>query len=203
MKKLDILPEFIYSFEASKSIRDSALQVVNKLEFIENPNNTISKDKLLHEKDNFLEVGHWFNKCLDEICKDLQLECEELRPCICWANKSQVGQWHHMHKHAFSWASGIFYLTESSSHTWFSKSNFWPKNEILDLYKDTVENHALYRHPTTPGELIIFPSTLWHSVNEHDLLTPRYSISFNTLPCGKVGSLDIASGFNVSRYSSK
>ena len=55
--------------------------------------------------------------------------------------------------------------------------------------------HILHKQPTVAGDLIVFPSTLVHSVDAHTIEEyNRYSLSFNAFPCGLIGNMERSSG---------
>ena len=103
--------------------------------------------------------------------------------------------------------SAILYLTDSDAHTWFSMDNFWTGNNtnlhypsntsniIKVIYEEDESNLILHKQPTVSGELIIFPSTLIHSVDQHKMKEyDRYTMSFNSYPCGVIGSMEKSAG---------
>lgn len=93
--------------------------------------------------------------------------------------------------------SGIFYVTNSNANTWFSTPNIWTtfngeNYDNLKLNYDISKNRIIHKQQTIRGDLIIFPSSLYHSVDEHLIAEQdRYSMSFNTFPSGKIGNFHI------------
>jgi uncharacterized protein (TIGR02466 family) len=119
-----------------------------------------------------------------------------------WGNRSEFQQWHHPHVHHNSLISGIFYLVNSDSCTWFSVENIWDlwSNSLgLKPYFDRENfSRVIHKEKTIRGNLLIFPSYLYHSVDENTNVDyDRYTISFNTFPCGKIGSYDKAEGLEI------
>jgi len=181
----ELFHDWVYKFEAPDYILKRSLNILNGAVWYKNAYNSSTFADRFKEKDA-RKLRKWFNRCLEEVRSDLDLSCERLAVSQIWGNKSEKGHWHHTHSHYNSWASGILYLTPSSAQTWFSKPTMW-EQPGLEIVPDAARYH-LYKHPTTVGTLIIFPSTLEHSVNEHDLDDPRFSISFNSYPSGFIGA---------------
>jgi uncharacterized protein (TIGR02466 family) len=129
--------------------------------------------------------------------KDLAVRASEFKIVLSWVNKSPKGRWHHGHRHPNSWISGLFYLTDSGASTWLSRPSIWCDEAINTLILPKDSHHIIYQNPSTAGKLILFPSTLWHSVNEHDKDEPRQTLSFNAIPWGLVGDSDTLGWYNT------
>ncbi len=208
MEKINILPQFIYKFNfPDTQIISKIIWELENEEWQKNDSNYNSLNTLLHKNSKYFEICNWFYECVQKVKNDLSIECDEIKITQCWANKAHYGEWHHPHTHSNSIISGIFYLNNSNSNTWFSIPSFWNFIKSVD-YNDinvklSYENglnktRVIYKHPTTPGELIIFPSSLYHSVDDHLIMDKnRYSISFNTFPSGKIGKLSCLSGLEL------
>ena len=68
-------------------------------------------------------------------------------------------------------------------------------NIIKLIYEEDSDNLVIHKQPTVAGDLIIFPSTLVHSVDSHTIKEHnRYSLSFNAYPCGLIGNMERSSG---------
>jgi len=188
LKRETIFTDFIYVFTASDDLLKKSCEYVNGLKWFPNAKNYMSGTGPFSPKiEESKFIRNFFNECLEEVRKDLKLMCPELKATSIWANKSHKRNWHHGHIHPNSWASGIFYLTPSGSTTWMSRDHFWKTDSstgsVLDILMKKGANQ-IYRCKSEPGKLVIFPSHLWHSVNEHDTNNPRYTISFNSFPSG-------------------
>jgi len=182
MTRREIFSDFLYEFKAPPEITNLGINILRDVEWVPNVNNYRCYSEYF-ERDGAKDLKKWFNFCLESVRKDLNLTCENLEVCQVWGNKATNSQWHHAHKHQNSWASGILYLTESNSCTWFSKQHMWQQNETLSLMQEETLT-VLFKYPTSPGTLIIFPSNLLHSVDEHYGAIPRLTISFNSFPSG-------------------
>lgn len=205
MEKLNVLPQTIYKFNCEDlKLISEALFNLKKEEWTNNIYNLGSSDKRLEKSPLYRDLHEWFNECLQKVKDDMQLECDYLKITQSWANRSKVGNWHHTHTHANSFISGIFYVTSSNAETWFSVPNIWNSmcvennpNFIVDP-RGNEFHRIIHKQKTISGDLIIFPSNLFHSATEHKILQEdRFSISFNSFPCGKIGQYFRLAGLEI------
>jgi uncharacterized protein (TIGR02466 family) len=202
MKKIELLPDFLYEFTADSVMVENTRKIVKDEKYLQNGLNFMSEDRFLFRKKLFSDLTKWVNGCLEQIRKDLSLRCEKLEVCLMWANKSGMGQSHRPHRHQNSWASGIFYLTESNAQTIFAKENFWIKDESLEVYLNEDKNLTFFQYKTLPGKMLIFPSSLTHGVDEHKSMDSRFTISFNAFPCGLIGNTEQSRALYIPPFSS-
>jgi uncharacterized protein (TIGR02466 family) len=183
-----ILSQHIFSFKCPLGLKE-ILSSVKNLPVHSNHFNQATVDTYTLDKPEFGEVKTWVEQCLQEVLTEMKYTFQ-IRVTQSWVNKSEKGMWHFAHTHSNSFISGILYLTPSTSKTWFSCDSIWsPPNTLLPFYSHAKNySELIHKFPTTPGTLLLFPSSLTHSVNEHDLEDPRYSLSFNTFPFGTFGS---------------
>ncbi len=115
---------------------------------------------------------------------------QQIDLCNSWGNIVSPGQSIRFHKHTNSYISGSFYLTAGSA---FIFHNFMGEN-LFSIKPGTEKEPDNYRAQDSfvirpqPGRLVLFPSGLHHSVMNSELSDKRFSIAFNTIPVGKIGS---------------
>jgi uncharacterized protein (TIGR02466 family) len=114
---------------------------------------------------------------------------EDLHICNSWGNVVKYGENIHYHTHSNSYISGTFYLTEGSAF-----------NILNSHYRDSFsfapairpgENYRAMESFTInpkPRRIIVFPSGMQHCVLPSKSDVGRYSIAFNVIPIGKIGS---------------
>ena len=107
-----------------------------------------------------------------------------------WLNFTGNNQFHHRHNHPNSIFSAVLYLKATEGdliefHNSFHNDNY----EIVSNHNDMF-NSGSWQLPVREDLLLIFPSTLVHSVPAvvHDNL--RVSLSFNTFFKGEIGKPD-------------
>ena len=194
MKKDELISVFptpvqIYKYENSI---DKELKYVEDLEWIEQKanGNFKSKDTYLTKHEQLKNINLFFKECLNDYCNTIYNSDQRLVITQLWANKNPTGAKHHEHVHPNSILSGVFYLRQDKTlpPIQFAKSN--QHNLKLDPRKYNNYNAETFLLPCTAGELLLFPSTLRHSVPTNVGKESRISLSFNTFSIDTLGSKD-------------
>ena len=211
MEILQILPQQIFKFKCDEHLLKSTLTTLQK-EKIRTDDREAWKVRQtnstrLNKEENYKDIHEWVRECLNQVKEKLNLNCERIEITSSWGNVAEVNQWHWTHSHPNSFMSAILYLTDSNAHTWFSMDNFCTGNDTNLVYPSNTsniiklkneeddDNIVIHKQPTIAGDLLIFPSTLVHSVDQHKIKdSKRYSLSFNAFPCGLIGNLHYSAG---------
>lgn len=142
------------------------------------------------------ELASIHDLCLDAVN---QYVSEVLRHINCklritqsWLNISTTGEFHHMHNHPNSMVSGVLYIETGEDdiiqfYRTRETTSFLHESDGYNQYNST--NWYL---PVKTGQLILFPSHLYHDVPQVKS-SRRISLSFNTFPDGQFGSIDMLS----------
>ena len=108
-----------------------------------------------------------------------------------WINWTKKGEYHHKHAHPNSFLSGVFYMsTDPATDT----ITFWcTEYKQLQLKPKTFDifNADSWSFSVKQGDIIIFPSSLTHSVNDVVSENVRISIAFNSFIKGAFGSKEL------------
>ena len=107
---------------------------------------------------------------------------------LCWANKNPPGSKHHEHVHPNSILSGVFYLKQDKTLPPIQFSKSMQHAMKLDPKKYNNLNSETFLLPCVDGELLLFPSSLKHSVPTNMGKEARISLSFNTFSVDTLGS---------------
>lgn len=111
-----------------------------------------------------------------------------------WVNQAVPGQYHSVHLHSNSMVSGTYYIktTPNSGTICFHRSagqqNLWGSTLCVDFDKTTEYNVQAVGFNPEPGDILLFPSILEHSVLTNDSQEDRYSLAFNVFPRGIFGA---------------
>ena len=104
-----------------------------------------------------------------------------------WVSIKQPHHTHTSHFHANSFISGLLFYGESietTSNITFQKlqnhTHFHHPFKTGENFNDFTNSTVFVKHK--PNLLILFPSTLYHSVSENTTNIPRKSLSFNIVP---------------------
>ena len=149
-----------------------------------------SKNDHVLDLEEFKELKEFCDKCIKHYIK---IECGSNHPVEItqsWINILKRYYGHPEHKHSNSYLSGVFYLdvpSEGGSPITFKRLDDPFSFQLGDEGDDFPGNHFpavhnVYTAPSHNGYLLLFPSTMYHSVNINNLRSARMSLSFNTYP---------------------
>ena len=101
------------------------------------------------------------------------------------------------HVHPNSIISGVFYFRQSKTLPPIQFSKSVQDGIKLNPEKYNILNSETFLLPMTDGELVLFPSSLRHSVPLNKGNEERYSMSFNTFSIDELGSRDSLTHLNI------
>ena len=199
---LEVLPTKIFSFECpDEKLVSETLISLKKEEWDLGPEAKFAQTicRRLDKEKDYAKLYLWFDSCLEAVRNFLNLQCDELKITLSWANKSSNHDSLQDHKHPNSYASGVFYLTDSDVKTVFNKYNTWSNFDGISFTNFQLNSGSGlgYAHQPKRGHLLIFPSSLSHFVKGNNEQKERYTISFNSFPSGKIGDFGNLSGLNI------
>ena len=193
MKKHGLFPTDIYEFRLDKEdmwMSDKALDFIKTLEMsmYNYPAGVRTSRGDIHKEEPMLPLIGFFHDCLEYMRCDLALQVEELKISLSWANwaPGKSGAGHPLHRHPYSYLSGVYYFTEGS------RTVFQDPVDIRNL--DTLEiirahfDGPYEKFEAEPGKLLIFPGWLRHFSEPQAREDDRFTMSFNALPHGAVNA---------------
>ena len=109
-----------------------------------------------------------------------------------WINIHGHKDFSHSHYHSNSLFSGVYYLKCEEGQGFLEFNNNKYNNHLSSLFNFEYDelnliNNSLHRFNARTGNLIIFPSSIPHSVSTNNSQEKRYSLAFNAFPFGKFG----------------
>lgn len=149
-----------------------------------------SESGSLTEIKKLESVHSWIEDCFNSVVQTIGWPVDSIQEIYIsqsWLNCSCIGELHHRHTHSLSILSSILYLTNNCNTEFYVPSiytlntPFGPTPTRLDI-KDTFT--------AKKGDLIIFPSTLEHSVEPNLTPFPRITLSCNSWFKGSIGNVD-------------
>lgn len=180
----------------SKILKLLSNEDYHEVEEPHHPHQTI--DRHLEEREEYQDLYNWFRECLDDYKTAFNLDTENLRINLSWANVSDCDTEHHTHVHPNSWISGIYYVTDKPSPTFFLSPIKQKRTGIVVHGKRETRGGLLdadvWRCPGTTGDLVLFPSWLEHYTTPWEPRDDkkRITISFNVMPQGDTSTEDLA-----------
>ena len=136
---------------------------------------------------------------LNKYTKNISQSDQRLVITQCWANKNPPGSKHHEHVHPNSILSGVFYLKQDKTLPPIQFNKSIQGAMKLDPKKYNVLNSEMFLLPCVAGELLLFPSSLKHSVPTNMGKESRISLSFNTFSIDTLGNKDILTHLDIRK----
>lgn len=149
-----------------------------------------TREQQLLNKAIFREVKQEILQLCREYAEAHSHIVEDIAICNSWGNVVNYGDSIRPHSHTNSYISGSFYLTEGTPFNIINDDanslfGFAPAKRP-DPNPRSMESFNI--HPKL-GRIILFPSNLRHMVLPSRSHEPRYSIAFNAVPTGRIGSI--------------
>ena len=180
---------------------DKELEFLKNISYREQPanGNYRSDDSYLLRSEEFKNIKTFLGEAVDNFTKNVLVSKQRLVITQCWANRNPTGSKHHEHVHPNSIVSGVMYfqINEKSPPIQFGKSV--QDGMKLDPIKYNYINSESFMLPCKPGELILFPSSLKHSVPINQGDEDRISVSFNTFCIDILGSEQALTHLDIRR----
>jgi uncharacterized protein (TIGR02466 family) len=187
-----IFPTPVYISKLDRELTNLELSFIEttKLDCNKNEGNITSNDnyilnhkafKVLKEEID-LKVKDYFNKVLSIT--------DVITPYITqsWLNYTETNQFHHKHAHPNSLVSGVFYINCDEK---FDKIKFFNdkyKPIKLEVKEWNVWNSESWWFPVKTGDIVLFPSSLTHMVENKEGTNTRISLAFNVFIKGTIGN---------------
>jgi|TARA_R110002020_G_scaffold155182_3_gene336042 uncharacterized protein (TIGR02466 family) len=197
---LQIFPKPVLILPYEKPI-SKELEFIRTLEWLAQKanGNFKSKDSYVLKHEKLKDIKNFLMESINKYCEKILNTKQRLVITQSWFNKNPTGSKHHEHVHPNSIVSGVMYfqIDQTLPPIQFSKSN--QDGVKLDPIKYNVLNSDTFLLPCKPGELILFPSNLRHSVPINTGMPDRISLSFNTFCIDALGSEDSLTHLDIRR----
>ena len=197
---LQIFPTPILIIKYDDDISEETKYVEN-LEYISQKENKNfkSKDSYLMKHEIFKNIKNFFGESITKYTEKVLNSKQRLVITQCWTNKNPPGAKHHEHVHPNSILSGVFFFKIGGK---LPPIQFAKTNQVamkLDPVKYNNITAETFLLPCVPGELLLFPSSLKHSVPINLSEETRYSMSFNTFCIDALGSENSLTHLDIRR----
>ena len=186
-----IFPTPIYISKINRELTNKELSFIdkNKLDVYKNEGNTTYNDNyILNHKafknlkeDLDLRVQDYFEKVISPTDAITSYSTQS------WLNYTETNQYHHKHQHPNSLVSGVFYINCDEK---FDKIKFF--NDTYKTIKPEIKDWNIWNSESwwfsvKTGDVILFPSSLTHMVENKEGTNTRISLAFNVFIKGTVG----------------
>lgn len=187
-----IFPTPIYMSKLDRSLTSKELKFVNKSQkdFHSNDGNIRSNNSYILNEKPFTNIKKELDKNVEDYFNRVLSITDDVTPYITqsWLNFTETNQYHHKHQHYNSIVSGVFYI---NCHEELDKIKFF--NEKNNTIKPEIKNWNLWNSESwwfkvKTGDIIMFPSSLTHMVENKEGTNTRISLAFNVFLKGKIGN---------------
>ena len=196
------IPALITKYEHSIEEEFKFIQNLRYIEQKENKNFKSDDTYLLKHKE-LSKLNNFFKESLNKFTKNIFHTKQRLVVTQCWTNRNPPGSKHHEHVHPNSILSGVFYFRQSKTLPPIQFSKAVQESFKLNSEKYNILNSETFLLPMVDGELVLFPSSLRHSVPFNKGNETRYSMSFNTFCIDELGSRDSLTHLNIRELYGK
>ena len=190
------IPVLITKYEPSIEEEFKFIENLRYVEQKENKNFKSDDTYLLKHKE-LSKIKDFINTSLNKYTQNILQTKQRLVVTQAWTNRNPPNSKHHEHVHPNSIISGVFYFRQSKTLPPIQFNKSVQDGIKLNPEKYNQLNSETFLLPMTDGELVLFPSSLRHSVPINRGNETRYSMSFNTFSIDELGSRDSLTHLNL------
>jgi uncharacterized protein (TIGR02466 family) len=187
-----IFPTPIYISKLDRELTERELLLVekSKLDVVKNEGNTFSNDNYILNNKIFKNLKQELDLRIKDYFDKIICASDNITPYITqsWLNFTETNQYHHKHSHHNSLVSGVFYINchkELDKITFFKDGYKTIKPEVKDW---NLWNSDSWWITVKTGDIIMFPSSLLHMVENKEGTNTRISLAFNVFIKGTIGN---------------
>ena len=193
----DIFPKKIYISHLDRKITNKEIDEVLRLGEIDTHNNfgnLIGNNQNILDNEKFADIKNFIQKSLNEYIEKVVQPKNNVSIYITqsWLNYTRTNEYHHMHYHKNSYLSGVFYFNTVKDDKILLIDG--QPQYCLEIESKVLNDH--YYFSVKHGQLILFPSLTYHTVEKNNDSETRVSLAFNTFLKGDI-SLKNAVGLKL------
>ena len=197
---LQIFPTPVFITKYEEDFKEE-IKYIENLEYKDQKENKNfrSKDSYLFKHEPLKKIKNFCDESVTRYTEKILNSKQRLVITQCWTNRNPPGAKHHEHIHPNSILSGVFFFRIGGKlpPIQFARTN--QQGLKLDPVKYNNVNAETFLLPCVPGELLLFPSNLKHSVPINLSEETRYSMSFNTFCIDILGSENSLTHLDIRR----
>tara|TARA_R110000803_G_C11981637_1_gene320843 strand:- start:1296 stop:1907 length:612 start_codon:yes stop_codon:yes gene_type:complete len=181
----------VYISKLERKFTDTELKFVkkSKLKIFPNEGNTTSNNTYILNEKPFNTLKKELDKIIKDYFDKVISPSNNIKPYITqsWLNYTEKDQYHHQHSHDNSIVSGVLYLNadKENDKIKFIKEEYKIISPEIKNYN--VWNSESWFFSVETGQVVLFPSSLTHMVENKKGTNTRISLSFNTFITGILG----------------
>ena len=188
-----IFPVPLYRSKLSRKFTKRELHFVEKMRAECRPNmgNTTSSNGYVLNEPSFSILKKKIDLFIEDYFAKIIFPPKAISPYITqsWLNYTEINEHHHPHHHSNSYLSGILYIAADKDHDNITFGHNRYDQINISPTQGNEFNSIILSFPVETGEIIIFPSSLMHSVPVKKGKNRRISLSFNVFVKGNLGQV--------------
>jgi len=146
-----------------------------------------SLDKKILDKKPYEEIRKHIEEHFKNYVSNILEWDQEFKITTSWLTKTLYDQRANYHNHNNCMYSGVLYLKTPKERAKITFVNHETKRFSLIPKKENMLNNLEFFINTLPGDIVIFPSEVFHKININKSHEERISLAFNFIPVGKIG----------------
>ena len=146
-----------------------------------------SLDKKILDKKPYEEIRKHVEEHFNNYVSNILEWDQEFKITTSWLTKTLYDQRANYHNHNNCMYSGVLYLKTPKEKAKITFVNYETKRFLLIPKKYNMLNNCEFLIDTLPGDIVIFPSEVFHKININKSHEERISLAFNFIPVGKIG----------------
>ena len=154
-----------------------------------NEGNSTSENTYVLEDEKLKDLKSFIESSVLDYFREVHAPDKNVTPYITQSglNFTEENEYHHIHEHPNSLISGVFYINADENNDaikLFNTKYLMIRPEVTTW---NVWNSLSWRFPVKTGLIILFPSSLTHSVDFKKGNNTRVSLAFNVFVKGILG----------------
>jgi uncharacterized protein (TIGR02466 family) len=187
-----VFPTPVYITKLTKDFTKEEIRFIekSKLDVYKNDGNTTSNNNYILNTKPLKNIKKKLNEIVEDYFQKVLSPANNIKPYITqsWLNYTEETQYHHMHEHPNSLVSGVLYINadKDNDKIKFYKKKYEPIRTEIKEYN--FYNSTSWWFAVETLDVILFPSSLTHSVEVKKGHNTRISLAFNTYVKGTLGN---------------
>ena len=184
---LSLFPTFVWRSQLAEDtygpINRKLLALLERLTegFAAAPGAKLQTEQHLDRMPEMTELNQVVAQAVESILGFLKIDHSGFVTTGCWANIGTPGSPHKMHSHPNNFLSAVYYVTAPDGGNVISFHDPRPQRAVISPSprEMSAENAGKADLTVGQGDLVVFPSWLFHSVPPNTSEQNRISIAFN------------------------
>jgi uncharacterized protein (TIGR02466 family) len=196
-----IFPIPVYFSKLNRKFSEKELNIFEyyKNNAVKNVGNITSNNNYILNLDPLKKLKKDIELFIEDYFKKIITTSNKVKPFITqsWLNYTKNNEFHHSHEHPNSLVSGVLYINADIDN---DKIIFHTKkyNQIDLIPKEyNLYNSRSWFFPVETNQIVLFPSSTTHSVEQKKGNNTRLSLAFNVFVKGRIGSNEDLTELNL------